>query len=621
LGGKYDYHTFYLTIKFVLFYSLLCLFSSGIYGQNQKLADSFELVYSNHNYRNEDKLLILKWLAINHKDPEKSLAYSLELIKAAQDSDSLDYIFAGFQQKGNILWLKSDLSNALESFFQAAKIAAKQKSPTRIATIDVAIADVYSVMDNHTNAVKYYLSAIEILRSQVGKKDSDFLASALLNAGDEYSNVGQLDSALAFTLEAQTIYTKTNNTLGLAYSLGNIGMIYAKSGNSTEAERNMNKVIFLMQEVNEYYPICIYLTYMSDIYLEKENIKKALAYAQRSLALAKQYGLKDQISDANLKLSELYDRLGDPAKSLPYYKAHITYRDSVSNIKSVEQIADLRTDFEVSKKQTELDLLHQQKRNQQIIVIATSIALVLIFLLALGLFRQNTFIKKNNHIIQEEKNRSDALLLNILPEETAQELKQNGKVRAQRFESVTVLFTDFIGFTQYAENLTPEKVVEIVDFYFSKFDSIIEKYDLEKIKTVGDSYMCAGGLPFPTENHAFKMVQAAFEIAEFVNDVKEINPENEVRFDIRIGINTGPVVAGIVGTKKFVYDIWGDTVNIASRMESKSEPGRVNVSKNTYEIIKDTFNCEYRGEVEVKNKGVMQMYFVDKIKETSNSLI
>jgi len=207
--------------------------------------------------------------------------------------------------------------------------------------------------------------------------------------------------------------------------------------------------------------------------------------------------------------------------------------------------------------------------------------------------------------------------LNILPEETAEELKQNGKVQAKKFDSVTVLFTDFEGFTNFAENLSPEKLVESVDFYFSKFDEIMEKYDLEKIKTVGDSYMCAGGLPFPTEDHAQKMVQAGFEIAAFVKEAKKTNDKDQTRFDIRIGINTGPVVAGVVGTKKFSYDIWGDTVNIASRMESNSEPGKINISENTYELIKDTFDCEYRGKIKAKNRGMMKMYFVNKSKPHS----
>ena len=224
-------------------------------------------------------------------------------------------------------------------------------------------------------------------------------------------------------------------------------------------------------------------------------------------------------------------------------------------------------------------------------------------------------MKKTNTIIAYEKQLSDDLLRNILPEKTAEELKEHGEVKAQKFDLVSVLFTDFKGFTSYSTNLSPEVLVETIGFYFSKFDAIIEKHGLEKIKTIGDAYMCAGGLPFPTDDHAENMVKAAMEIAEFVAETKKNVKATEMNFDVRIGINTGPVVAGVVGAKKFAYDIWGDTVNIASRMESNSEPGKINISENTYALIKDQFDCEYRGELDVKNKGVMKMYFVNGMKE------
>ncbi len=224
-------------------------------------------------------------------------------------------------------------------------------------------------------------------------------------------------------------------------------------------------------------------------------------------------------------------------------------------------------------------------------------------------------MQKTSHIIRGERDRSDSLLCNILPEKTAQELKEAGKVQAKHFESVTVMFTDFKAFTANSNLLSPEELVESIDFYFSKFDEIMEKYGLEKIKTIGDAYMCAGGLPFPTSDHAHKMVEAALEIAEFVDESKKEDPNNLTRFDIRIGINTGAVVAGVVGTKKFAYDIWGDTVNIASRMESNSEAGKINVSENTYQLIKEDYYCSYRGEIEAKYKGKLNMYFVNAKKD------
>lgn len=583
------------------------IFSSNLYGQDVPTADSLEIAYKQGNYIKQDQLKILRQLVLNHEDPQKKLTFSNELILIAQALDSINYLYDGYLQRGNALRLKSDLTQALDSYFQAAKIAIDEKLNRQLGAVNTAIADVYSIMGNHHNAINYYQGAIAILRAE---HDSIGFASALSNAGDEYFNQGKLDSAMIFFKESGEIFRTLNYEMGVAYNLGNIGMVYAEQGKDALAEANMNEAIDILEKLHDYYPISVYLTYISDIYLRKDDWNTALSYAQRSLELAQRYRLKDQISEANLKLSELHEHAGNLAESFKYFKNYTTYKDSVNNITSVQQMANIRADFEIAQKQIEVDLLNQQKRNQQIIVIATGVALFLIGLLALGLYRRYHFIQKTNKIIEKERNRSDNLLLNILPEETAQELKEFGKVKANRFESVTVLFADFKGFTHYAENLSPEELVASVDYYFSKFDEIMEKYDLEKIKTVGDAYMCAGGVPFPTPDHAFKMVQAALEIADFVHKAKNSNGATQTRFDVRIGINTGPVVAGVVGTKKFSYDIWGDTVNIASRMETNSEAGKINVSQNTYDLIHETFDCEYRGEIEVKNKGMMKMYFV-----------
>ncbi len=594
------------------------IFFAG-YSQNQAVADSLEAIYLSGDYKNEDKLKILNKITKNQADAEKKLTYSLELIDAARASDSVKYIITGFAEKGNALRLKGDLSQALKSYFETANIATREEAKSDLGLAKLAIADVYSIMGNHDDAVKYYQNAIKIFREV---KDTVKVATALTNAGDDYFINGKLDSALIYFEESDKIFRNSKYPIGTAYNKGNIGMVYAEQGKDERAEANINQAIAILEELQDYYPISVYLTYMSDIYLKKNDRATALSYAQRSLELALKYGLKDQISEANLQLSELYEQAGNYRESNSYYKNHIVYRDSVLNIESVKQMADLRTDYEVSQKQVEVDLLEKESeiqqlkdRRQKTIIYVSIIVLILVFFLAMGLYRRNIFIKKTKNIIEEEKNRSDELLLNILPEETAIELKQRGKVKAKKFNSVSIMFTDFKGFTHYADNLAPEKLVETVDYYFSKFDEIIEKYGLEKIKTIGDSYMCAGGLPFPTKDHAAKTVHAALEMIEFVNRAKTLNPTNRTHFDIRIGINTGPVVAGVVGTKKFAYDIWGDAVNMASRMESNSQSGKINVTENTFVLIKDNFDCESRGEIEVKNKGLMKMYFVSKIQD------
>ncbi len=212
--------------------------------------------------------------------------------------------------------------------------------------------------------------------------------------------------------------------------------------------------------------------------------------------------------------------------------------------------------------------------------------------------------------IKKEKGISDNLLLNILPAEVAEELKVNGKVEPKYFDNVTVLFTDFKEFTKIAERLSANEMVTEINYCFSAFDDIISRHKIEKIKTIGDAYMAAGGIN-DQDCPPCSIVKAAFEMQQFMVERKDtLEKAGRSGFEMRLGIHTGPVVAGVVGIKKFQYDIWGDTVNIASRMEHNGAVGRVNISKATYELVKDKFECEYRGEMEVKGKGQMAMYYV-----------
>lgn len=221
-------------------------------------------------------------------------------------------------------------------------------------------------------------------------------------------------------------------------------------------------------------------------------------------------------------------------------------------------------------------------------------------------------ITERTNQLSEEKKKSDDLLLNILPRETAEELKKHNKTTPRKHDNVTVLICDIKDFTKIAENLTPEELVLELDHYFKNFDDICNTYNIEKIKTVGDAYIAAAGLLNDSDDSAIKIVNAAVEMIKFSeNTLKERKKENKPYFQIRIGISTGTVVAGVVGTKKFQYDIWGNTVNIAARMEQNSLVGRINISKSTYEKVKEKFKCSFRGKIEVKNLGALEMYFVE----------
>jgi class 3 adenylate cyclase len=223
-------------------------------------------------------------------------------------------------------------------------------------------------------------------------------------------------------------------------------------------------------------------------------------------------------------------------------------------------------------------------------------------------------INKRTEDLIIEKEKSENLLANVLPKDTAQELMLRGKATKMKYNFVTVLFSDIQGFTKIAEEMNPEVLIDELDKFFFHFDSVVEKYGIEKIKTIGDAYMCAGGIPEKNRTNPIEITLAAIEMQKYMNNLKEVSKLEGIKYwDIRIGIHTGTVVAGVVGQKKLSYDIWGDTVNTASRMESAGEAGKINISGTTYEFVKDFFICEHRGKMPVKYKGELDMYFVNGI--------
>jgi class 3 adenylate cyclase/AmiR/NasT family two-component response regulator len=237
--------------------------------------------------------------------------------------------------------------------------------------------------------------------------------------------------------------------------------------------------------------------------------------------------------------------------------------------------------------------------------------------IALYKFRMESQLKQKTKELEIEKNRNDELLHHILPDQIIKELKLNGVVVPRHFESVTILFTDFLGFRQIINSLQPAELISDLNEIFSNFDIIVEKYGLEKLKTIGDTYMVCGGLSEKPMNHAVKVIYAAKEMLDYLC---KKNKDSKVQWVLKAGINTGPIVAGIVGTNKFTYDVWGDTVNIASRMESSSGAGKINISGGTYELVKGFFNCEYRGRLAVKGKGEVDMYFIGESGRNSEEL-
>ncbi len=229
---------------------------------------------------------------------------------------------------------------------------------------------------------------------------------------------------------------------------------------------------------------------------------------------------------------------------------------------------------------------------------------------------QSNNLEKQKNQLEIEKNKTDELLQNILPYEIAEQLKNKGEVKAKKYRMVSIMFTDFKDFTSISSDLEPEEIIKELGVYFRKFDDITENHFIEKIKTIGDAYMCVGGLPLRNKSNPIDIVLASLEIQKFMkcyNDARRA--KGLTVWELRIGVHTGKVVAGVIGSKKFAYDIWGDAVNTASRLETASEAGKINISGVTYEYIKEYFNCTYRGKIPAKNKGEIDMYYVEGLKK------
>ncbi len=582
---------------------LLLLFTAYLWvnGQNRNDLDSLEQTLLEGDVDDEKISPMLMQLSQFHENFDKRILYSEELIRRGREKDSLQLEFSGYLSRGHAYSQIGKYDKALNDYNVAAKIASDFNHEKNLPVVYSAMAGFYSRMNNNRSAIQYYKKSAQLFLS----RDSLTYAITLYNLGDQYLALDKPDSALYYLNRSSQIFKSKNIPLYSAYNTGNKGIAYAMLGQDNRALQYMEESISSLSDLGDYYPICQFLLAISDIYLKKGESKMAEKYAMRSLRLATEHQLKPEIRDANLSLSKIYEAQDQKDRALEHYQFYVQLKDSLVNISSVQQLADMRTDFEVAQKQLEVDLLNNQQRTQRIIMYS----LGLVLLLTAIYYRR----------IVKEKKRSDLLLLNILPSNTATELKEKGKVEARKFEAVTVMFTDFEAFTRHSQDLSPEKLVKSVDHFFSAFDKIIEKHGLEKIKTIGDAYMCTGGLISKGPLQPIKVIQAALEILEFMKKESESIVDEIAHFDVRIGINTGPVVAGVVGTKKFAYDIWGDTVNVAARMESNSVAGRINISENTYQFVKDRFECEYRGEIDVKNKGMMKMYFVLKPNQLSTS--
>ncbi|WP_445382037.1 adenylate/guanylate cyclase domain-containing protein [Robiginitalea sp. IMCC43444] len=598
-----------------LFILLVFILSMTLSGQEQRIADSLRPIFEADTLKGVEMLKVLNDLAFNEiANPELALLYSNELIRLAKELEEDRYVYAGYLQKGNSQLNQGDLDLVLEAYQQAIAAAEREGFKIGEATASFSLGFIYDSSGELDKASEYFEKSIAALRDpkalkeEAGKKS---LGQALFNTGDFYLRNNFLEKARPHLDEAGEIFDSLDYELGYAYYLGDVGVLNLKLGDPEGAEPKLREAIDMLKTYEDYAAIAEFQAYLAEIYSISGDYDTAHSFGSESMKHARRLKLKEQIIQTSQLLAMIDSLNGNFQEANRHLHTFIQYKDSMD----LETV--VMTRFEKEKAESALELQSLKQKRQELIIWIVGISALLLIVIALGTFRRYHYMKKTSKIISRERDRAESLLLNILPKQTASELKENGKVKAQRYNAASVLFTDFRNFTKHAEEVDPGLLVKSLDYYFSYFDTLMDKYGLEKIKTVGDAYMCAAGIPFPVEDHARRVVDAALEMLDFVEEAKHQEDAEHIRFDIRIGINSGPVVAGIVGTKKFAYDIWGDTVNIAARMESASVPGKVNVAEHTYQLIKDRYQCQYRGEIEAKNRGKLKMYFVSGKKEPS----
>ncbi len=615
-------------MKQILFFLLAQVFVLSAPAQKKGRIAYIDSLKSIIQKTNDDtaKAMLLAKISFKYSSlqPEEGVRYGTEALELAKKINwEKGIAFARYYRGANYLYL-SKFPEAIEDWQLSLNFFEKNKYRSEVAGAMSNIGGVYAFQNKIDKALEYYLKAWDINHKY--DPEGEYEIANLANLGALYSSKNEYSKAIEFYMNAVDICMRKNNTdmltrlyAGLAFvyiEMNDIRLTYAYASKALPMALQENDAqtiggAYLMQGASVFLMIKQNDKHLLDS-LFQGNRESAFLIAKKNLDSAvihtKEIDDLNNLKETYRYLSELERYKGDYKQALDYQVLFKATSDSMLNSEKNEKVLEASLQNEFEKKEA-ITKAEQEKKDirQNLILNSIGLGLVGALIFLLIVYRQRNRISK-------EKKRSDGLLLNILPEEVAEELKNKGTAEAKLIESATVLFTDFKGFTQFSEKLTPKELVAEIDYCFSAFDAIVQKYEVEKIKTIGDSYMCAGGLPLPNNTHATDVVKAALDIQEFMQKLKiEREATGKLFLEIRIGIHTGPVVAGIVGVKKYSYDIWGDTVNTASRMESSGEAGKINISGTTYELVKDKFKCIYRGKIEAKNKGEVDMYFLDGV--------
>lgn len=555
-------------------------------------------------------------------DYSEALSYFNKSLELNKKDNNYVQLADNYGNIGNINYNLSNYTLALMYYQKALKIDTKLNDKNGIATNLGSIGNIYNELTNFQSSLKYYKKALKIHQETNNQRG---VATILGNIGITEHDMKNYEEALNYFNKALEIWELFGNKFGISTNLGNIANTYYNQSNYVKALDYYNKALKMNEELGEKFGLAtiegnlgiLYFKISQDsvikelkeknskINLDKEsNIEKAINYSEKAIKLALEIGAKDMLIGWYITLDKANSALGNFKKAYEYQEIWTNLRDSVFSVEKTKEIAELEASKqkEINEKELRLkDLQIKRKKNEQLLLFigigGFIIALIIILL---------------------QRRKSERLLLNVLPAKIARRLKNNEKSIADRFENAVIIFIDIVGFTKYSKDTNPVKVVSSLNDIFTKFDALAKEYGLEKIKTIGDCYMAAAGLPEP---HSTPIISTALFAIKAKKLMQNYITEDGYNLKFRIGIDTGPVVAGVIGERKFSYDLWGDAVNTASRMESTGLPNEIQVTEVfAKQLVNKNLICEERGEIDIKGKGRVKTYLLREAKPQINDM-
>lgn len=559
-------------------------------------------------------------------DYTTALGYLQQCLTTAQAMNDRKREANTYSNMSNVYKNLGDLPRALEQLQKSLRIdqALKNKEGlsgtyNNIGNIHTELKDLPAALENYERSA----TLAEELDNIRGR------AQALLNMGVTHFELGATDTALHEFQRSLDLYKQMGRKLEQGIAFNNLGRLYGRLGRMNEAFSCLDSAEQLLGTIGSYRQLARTHLNRGHLLLELQRYAQAVKACSQGAEIAARHALLQQAGECQQCLTKAYEGIGDLRRSLLAQRAYTLASDSLAKLNNSKEVARMEVArvFQERMLADSLanvhdhhvrELAHQEQlsteRDHRNVLLFSALGVLLV---AGGLWARLRYMRRSRAAITKEKDRSDELLHNILPREVATELKEKGHAEARLFDQATILFTDFKGFTEASERLSPQELVEELNVCFKAFDAIITARGIEKIKTIGDAYMCVGGLPDPLASSPSAVVHAGLEMQAFMLQRKrDRTAAGRPVFEMRVGIHTGAVVAGIVGIKKFQYDIWGDAVNTASRMESAGSTGQVNISESTYTLLKDdaTLHFHARGLVNAKGKGDLHMFFAERAK-------